>query len=135
MRATYRCARNPDIWAISILLMMQYGDRFIADEAYRNGVIARLYREFWHFEADPGVNGTALSIAESDNALYLPADLVDFLMQIPVKAKPLRHAPHLMHTEEDADVECAQKMLVQLRDPQMAHLPDAFAQISPMAIR
>ena len=137
IRATYRHARHPEMWNVSILLMLQERGRFISDEAYRCGIIARLYRDFWGLNAEdphPASEMCATSF-ETSEEWYLPDKLVEFLMQIPENAEKLRCLSMVQNTAADEGIEFAQRILIQLRNPQTAHLSEPFDRFPAESVR
>ncbi len=133
LRATYRGARHPEIWAVSVLLMLQDDGRFVTDETYRNDVVARLYQRFWDSAEDQTASGPETETVESE--LYLPEELAGFLMQIPQNAGRLLTPAVISNTGAAEAIDRAQKLLAEIKAHENVHLPEPFARISPEAIR
>ena len=137
IRATYHCERNPELWAVSVLMILLDNGRFVREESYRNLIISTIYSQFWRLEE---INQARMPIErktadETASPLYLPEDLVQRLNLVPQNHQRLQ----MQRTSPIADVsiafERAREFLSILKDPQTKHLPEPFAQISPNALR
>ena len=86
IRASYDCCRNPEAWAIAMLVMLMHGDRQ-HDKSYCTELSALLWQKF--FSGDPSQTAE-LRDTTPDQCEELPEELCVFLNTIPVNAKTLR---------------------------------------------